>query len=355
MQDFKRYARQIVLCGIDFEGQAKLMKAKVALIGLGGLGSPVAYQLAGMGIGHIRLIDRDIVSLSDLNRQYLYNPSNVGEFKAEVAAARLSEFNPEIEIVPYPLAVTEFNIEDLIKGCDVVLDTTDSIAARYIVNRACLKLGIPYIYGAGIENNGLVFTVIPNKTACLECLFPGLKDEDLPKCSNVGVNPPILSLVAGIQVSEATKIIMKKEPQLANRILILDLQNLSFDFMDVKQREDCSACRNPELHSENKHIHIFEESKGIFYIYPPSKIDLDLSKIENELRYEGMENIIRTKYSVRFKALEGALFNISKYGFAVVRYDVKNSGKENMKDLYLSIYEKILFKERKLEGAAAKL
>jgi Dinucleotide-utilizing enzymes involved in molybdopterin and thiamine biosynthesis family 2 len=134
------------------KGQEKIFKAKICLIGLGGLGCPILQQLVSMGIGFLRIVNRDVVSITDLHRQYLYKPEDAGKMKVEVAFERLKALNPGVEIDPKPIATTVYNVEETIKDFDLVIDSTDSIRARYLVNRACLKLGIPYIYGAAIEN-----------------------------------------------------------------------------------------------------------------------------------------------------------------------------------------------------------
>ena len=151
-RNLERYARQIMLSSIGIEGQEKIFKAKICLIGLGGLGCPISQQLVSMGIGFLRIVDRDVVSITDLHRQYLYKPEDAGKMKVEVAFERLKALNPGVEIDPKPIATTVYNVEETIKDFDLVIDSTDSIRARYLVNRACLKLGIPYIYGAAIEN-----------------------------------------------------------------------------------------------------------------------------------------------------------------------------------------------------------
>ena len=197
------YSRQIVLADIGYDGQLKLRDAKVCLVGVGGLGSPVALKLAGMGVGYLRMIDRDIASRSDLHRQHLYDADSIGLPKVEVAFQKLSRLNPDVTLDPVPESLNSVNAEQLLSGMDLVIDGLDRPEPRYILNRTCNKLKIPYIFGAAIEAFGNVSTILPGQTFCLECFMPGLKDEDLPVCGVVGVHPSILGIVSSAQVSEA--------------------------------------------------------------------------------------------------------------------------------------------------------
>jgi Dinucleotide-utilizing enzymes involved in molybdopterin and thiamine biosynthesis family 2 len=349
-KNVERYARQLILQNIGFEGQNKIFNAKVCLIGLGGLGSPVAYQLVGMGIGFLRIVDKDIVSLTDLHRQYLYSSNDVGRLKVEAAKERLKSLNPEVQIEAIPVSVTDFNVEDIVTGCNVVIDCTDSINARYLVNRACLKLGIPYLYGAAIENQGSAFTVLPGKTACLECIYPGLSDDDLPKCSIVGVNPPILSIIASVQVSEAIRVITNKQPVLAGKILLVDLQNLIFDYIDIKRSEKCEACSNyPNVKinkiSKNFEIGCAREGKGIFYLSPYNNIKLDLNELNKRLKEAGYKELNKSELSITFMIEEGIKFNLNNYGFCVAQVDFEKANQEGFEKKLIDTYRKIIYEK----------
>ncbi|MEM2897058.1 MAG: HesA/MoeB/ThiF family protein, partial [Candidatus Bathyarchaeia archaeon] len=190
-EELDAYSRQIVLTDIGYEGQLKLKNSKVAIVGLGGLGSISSMKLAAMGVGYLRIIDRDIVSMSDLHRQHLYDMSLVGYPKAEAAYRKLRVLNPRISIEPIANSLNTLNAIELINGVNVVIDGLDAIETRYLLNRACQKLKIPYIFGSAIEAFGNVSTIIPEETACLECFYHGLKDEVLPKCGTIGVHPSI--------------------------------------------------------------------------------------------------------------------------------------------------------------------
>ena len=154
---------------------------------------------------------------------------------------RLRKINPQVEIEAVPTSVTIYTAEDLVKGSDIVIDALDSIEARYALNDACIKQNIPFIYAGALGMLGSVCTILPNKTACLRCMFPKLEEDEMPTCSTEGVNINIM-LVSGIQVSEAVKLITGQQPTLANTLLYVDLTNLSFEKIQMLRYEDCPSC-----------------------------------------------------------------------------------------------------------------
>jgi molybdopterin-synthase adenylyltransferase len=241
-EELQRYSRQVMLEEIGFEGMEKIRSAKVCIVGAGGIGNPVATQLVAMGVGKVRIVDRDVIEVTNLHRQHLYTDDDIGRVKVEAAAERLRKLNPTVDIEPVPTSVTKFTAESIVKGFDVIIDALDSIDARYALNDACLKLNIPFIYAGAIGVTGTVCTILPNKSACVKCRFPELKEEEMPACSTEGVHPSILYLVAGVEVSEAIKIIMGKEPDLVNTIFLMDLGNLTFDKVKIKRADECPAC-----------------------------------------------------------------------------------------------------------------
>ena len=241
-KDMIRYSRQIMLEEIGYVGMEKLKDAKICVVGAGGIGNPVVTQLVGMGIGKIRLVDRDVVEISNLHRQHLYTDLDVGKVKVEAALERLQKMNPGVDIEAIPISVTPFTAEDIIRDCNIVIDALDSIDARYALNDACLKLRIPFIYGGAIGMVGSVCTILPYESACLRCIFPELSEEEMPTCSTEGVHPSILYLVAGAQVSEAIKIVVGQQPSLVNKLLYIDLNDLVFDKIQMNRHDECSSC-----------------------------------------------------------------------------------------------------------------
>jgi adenylyltransferase/sulfurtransferase len=241
-EDMQRYSRQLMLEEIGFEGMEKLRSAKVCVVGAGGIGNPVITQLVAMGVGKLRIVDRDVIEVTNLHRQHLYTDDDIGKVKVEAAAERLRKLNPGVEIEPVPTSVTKFTAENIVKGFDLVIDALDSVDARYALNDACIKHNIPLIYAGAIGVTGSVSTILPNNSACLRCMFPELNEEEMPACSTEGVHPSILYLVAGIQVSEAVKIIKGQQPTLVNKLLYIDLNELSFDRVQMFRQEECPSC-----------------------------------------------------------------------------------------------------------------
>ncbi|HZE78260.1 MAG TPA: ThiF family adenylyltransferase [Nitrososphaeraceae archaeon] len=240
--DMQRYSRQIMLEEIGFAGMERLRNANVCIVGLGGIGNPVATQLTAMGIGKLKIIDRDVVEISNLHRQHLYREEDIGKVKVEAAAERLKKINPAVEIEAVPISITKYTSNSIVKGADVVIDALDSIDARYALNDACIKYNIPFIYAGALGMLGSVCTILPNESACLKCMFPVLTEDDMPTCSTEGVHPSILYLVGGIQVSEAVKIIIGQQPSLVDKLLYIDLRELSFEKIKMSKQEECTSC-----------------------------------------------------------------------------------------------------------------
>jgi molybdopterin/thiamine biosynthesis adenylyltransferase/molybdopterin converting factor small subunit len=246
-EDMQRYSRQIMLEEIGFTGMEKLRNAHVSVIGVGGIGNPVVTQLTAMGIGKLKIIDRDVIEISNLHRQHLYTEEDIGKVKVEAALERLRKLNPQVEIEAVPTSVTSYTVESLVKGSDVVIDALDSIEARYALNDACIKQNIPLIYAGALGMVGSVCTILPNKTACLRCMFPALEEDEMPTCSTEGVHPSILYLVGGIQVSEAVKMIIGQQPSLANTLLYVDLTDLSFEKIQMSRYDGCPSCGSKKI------------------------------------------------------------------------------------------------------------
>ena len=246
-EDMQRYSRQIMLEEIGFAGMERLRNAHVSVIGVGGIGNPVVTQLTAMGIGKLKIVDRDVIEISNLHRQHLYTDEDIGKVKVEAALERLRRLNPQVEIEAVPASVTTYTAENLVKGSDIVIDALDSIDARYALNDACIRQNIPFIYAGALGMLGSVCTILPNKTACLRCMFPELEEDEMPTCSTEGVHPSILYLVSGIQVSEAVKLITGQQPTLANTLLYIDLTSLSFEKIQMSRYEDCPSCGSKKI------------------------------------------------------------------------------------------------------------
>ncbi len=323
-QEIERYARQITLQDIGLEGQIALRKAKVSLIGIGGLGCPAALQLVGLGVGSLKIVDRDIVSKSDLHRQYLYTSEDIGLPKVEAAFNRLSKLNPDVKIEAIPESFSSSIAHDVLGDSDIVIDGLDRMAPRYILNRACVDIGIPYVFGGALELRGNVFTIIPGETACLECIYPGIDDDRMDRCAVVGVHPSILGLISSIQVSETTRIITGKKPHLAGKLWYADLSNLSFDLIPITRVDECSACGSEKGNSEIINASSIEETcardgRSTFVIKPKNKIDIEIPLLGKKIEVLGYRLITKSKLGISFEYNARIKVNILKSGIGIIQ------------------------------------
>jgi len=240
----ERYQRFVVLRDVGKEGLQRIRKSKVAVIGIGGLGSISATKLVTLGFEHLRIVDPDVVDATNLQRQFLYREKDVGKLKVHLAAQRLQPLNPEVTIEPIEAQLSKETVDDLVKGMDVIIDGLDRFAPRYILNDACCRHRIPYVFAGALGATGNLTTILPGKTACLECIYGGVDDAQQPTCHTIGVYPTLLGVVANIQVHEALRIILGHSPRLAGQLLFVDLSSLRFDQFPIARHEDCAACRN---------------------------------------------------------------------------------------------------------------
>jgi adenylyltransferase/sulfurtransferase len=234
----ERYDRQIMIYGFGEAGQEKLKKAKVFIAGAGGLGSPAAIYLAAAGIGTIRIADHDTIELSNLNRQVLHWEENVGRRKVDSAAAKLRKLNPEIKIETIADTITEANVLKLVGDADLIVDAMDNLPTRYILNKAAIAKGIPFFHGAVYGFEGRAMTVIPGKTACLNCLYHNVKvpKEKFPV---IGVTPAVIGC---IQATEVIKYLTGLGELLTNRILNYDGLKMRFTEFTIKPDPNCDHC-----------------------------------------------------------------------------------------------------------------
>ena len=322
-KELDRYSRQIMLEEIGYQGQLKLKQAKVCVVGVGGLGNPIVTRLATMGVGNIRIVDRDVIELSNLHRQTMFNEDDVGQVKVETAAKKLRKLNPDIVIEELPVSINDYTAIDVVDGCDVVVDALDSVDARYALNKACIEKKIPFVTGAAVGVTGQSFTILPNESACYHCLFPALDEDSMPTCSIEGVHPSILSIIGGIEVSEAVKIITGKEPSLKDRVLHVDLENLIFNFTKVSRVEECSVCGAGTKQEKAKEELILEElcgrnkGKRTFSITPTYHVELDVAAITSVAKESGftVENLGDLGLSLRTNDLS---VSFMKSGSAVL-------------------------------------
>ncbi len=256
-KDLTRYKRQTIFPGIGEEGQHKLLEARVLVVGCGATGTVIANHLARAGVGHLTVADRDFIELNNLQRQLLYDEHDLAENLPKAAAAerKLRAINSEIEVRGLVTDVNAENIEALIAGMTLVMDGTDNFETRYIVNDACVKHGIPWIYTGAVSSYGMSQTIIPGETACLRCLFADIPPAgSVATCDTAGVVGPLVSVVASISATEAIKL-MVGQGDLNRGIIHADVWYNTYEqFANGGPREDCPACgqRNFEFLNQER-------------------------------------------------------------------------------------------------------
>ncbi len=250
MSDFtedqlQRYSRHIILPEVGGKGQRKLLKAKVFIVGAGGLGCPVGYYLAAAGIGTIGIIDNDTVELSNLQRQIAHNTKTVGMLKIDSAKATFETLNPDVKVVGIKERISKDNILDLIKDYDVVVDGSDNFPTRYLVNDACVIAKKPLVSGAILKFEGQVTTIVPGEGHCYRCLFEEMPPPGLvPSCQEAGVIGAIPGVVGSLQAIEVFKLILGKGNVLKNTLLIYDALKTTFRRVKIPKNPDCPVCGN---------------------------------------------------------------------------------------------------------------
>lgn len=301
----KRYSRQILFPGIGRDGQEKLLNSRVLLVGCGALGAAHAEMLARAGIGTLRIVDRDFVEYTNLQRQTLFKEEDAANRtpKAVAAKQRISEINSEIEVEEIVADVNNSNIESLIDGCDLVMDGTDNFQARYLLNDACVKHGKAWIYGAAVSSYGTTMTIIPDETPCLRCIFDEMPDAgSSPTCDTAGVIMPIVASISAVQVSEAIKLLTGQRDVLHGSLMQIDVwQN---DWRKIKlsgPNPDCVTCGKREfefLDAESQEFAAVLCGRDAIQIAPAQAVALDLKTLADKLN--GLGEVKQNEYLVRF-------------------------------------------------------
>jgi adenylyltransferase/sulfurtransferase len=235
---YERYIRQIVLSQIGEEGQKKLAHAKVAVVGAGGLGSPILTYLVAAGVGRIKIIDSDIVSLSDLNRQFLYTDKDIGHSKAITAMDKLKALNGEIGIIGRSVYLTDENGATHLTGYDLILGAVDSFEARSVINRASIALNIPYIDGSVSGFNGFVMFSCPGTTPCFNCVFPDKPKKD----KSTGILGVIAGTIGTMEANLALQWLLSGNNPIKDKLLVYDGLKFNLNSISIRRDGNCPAC-----------------------------------------------------------------------------------------------------------------
>lgn len=294
----ERYSRQILFNGIGATGQRRLLQSRALIVGCGALGSAQAESLARAGVGKLRIADRDFVEASNLQRQTMFTERDASERmpKAIAAANHIREINGEIEVEPEIADVNHSNIERLIKDCDVVLDGTDNFATRYLINDACVKHEVNWIYGAAVGSYGVTMTIQPHQTPCLRCVFEEAPPAaSAPTCDTAGVIMPIISLVAAVQVAEALKLLTGQHENLHGALMQFDVWRNEWRKINPgPPSPECPTCALG-------HFQTLEAASGDFAAVLCGRNAVQISPAQaTQLNFEELADRLRVTGEVKF-------------------------------------------------------
>lgn len=317
---YNRYSRQIILQNIKKEGQMKFLDSKVAVVGCGALGTVAANNLARAGVGTISIIDRDFVELNNLQRQMLFDENDVGKPKALAAAEKVKSINSEIEVEAVVKDLNHTNAEDILEGSDVVLDGTDNILTRMLMNDVCVKQEIPWIYTGAIGTSGMTMNIIPGK-ACLRCLYPTIpKIGSLPTCDTMGVLNTITVIMGSMETTEALKILLENSKEgTDSNLIVYDAWNNSFDDVIVRKNEECPCCVENNydyLDTEDREVITSLCGRNAIQITPADPKELSL--LEMAYKLEPLGKVKNTPFILIFKT-EKEEISLFKDGRAIIK------------------------------------
>lgn len=322
-----RYSRQIRFARIGRDGQASIGASRIAIVGAGALGSVLSQHLVRAGVGYVRVIDRDVIEWSNLQRQMLYTEQDAADLlpKAEAAAKRLRAMNSSVQIEPVAADLTAANAEELLAGVDLVLDGSDNFTVRYLINDYSLKHHVPWIYGGAVGATGMTMTFIPGETACYRCLFPdppppGTTDT----CETAGVISPIIDVIASVQATDALKLLSGNANALHRTLFQVDLWNHSWLPLDMShaKRVDCPACSKKHYefleHIEQETVAVTLCGRDSVHLTPGRHaITLDLEALAVQLSSAGQ--ISRNAYLLKVHLPGNMTFVLFQDGRAIVQ------------------------------------
>ncbi|HEX8722550.1 MAG TPA: ThiF family adenylyltransferase [Pyrinomonadaceae bacterium] len=303
----ERYSRQILFDGIGGEGQRRLRASRVLVAGCGALGSAQVEMLARAGVGRLRVVDRDFVEESNLQRQTMFAERDARDRspKAAAAARRVAEINSDVECEAFVADLNQSNVERMVEGCDVVLDGTDNFATRFLVNDACVKHNVAWVYGAAVGSYGVTLTVRPRVTPCLRCVFPEVPAAGTaPTCDTAGVIMPIIAVVAAVQVTEALKLLTGRVEDLHGGLMQFDVWRNEWRRIGAGARAaDCPACalgRFEALEAETGELATVLCGRDAVQVTPRGDAALDLDALAARLSAAG--EVKSNEYLVRLRA-----------------------------------------------------
>jgi sulfur-carrier protein adenylyltransferase/sulfurtransferase len=315
-EEVQRYSRHLIMPEVGMEGQLKLKRARVLTIGTGGLGAPLGLYLAAAGVGHLGLVDFDVVDNSNLQRQVTFTTADVGKSKSEAAKARLSALNPSIEIVSYETRLTSDNALELFRDYDIIVDGTDNFPTRFLVNDACVLLGKPNVYGSIFRFEGQATVFGYPGGPCYRCLYPEPPPPGLvPSCAEGGVLGVLPGIVGSIQAMESIKLILGTGEPLVGRLLLFDALAMRFRELKLKRNPECPMCGD---HRTITKLIDYEEFCGIRGEEAPAMTDgmLEISATELKARQDRGDNLfvldVREPHEYQICNLNGKLIPLGE-------------------------------------------
>ncbi len=322
MKDLHRYRKQILLKEIGEFGQRRLMESRAAVIGCGALGSIISNTLVRMGVGSIVIADRDYLELDNLHRQILYDEDDVRSNlpKASAAAIKLGKINPDVVIEPVVADINAENICDIIRGADCVIDGTDNFETRFLINDACHRMNIPWIYGGVVGTHGMSYTILPGETACFRCFMrdlPGPGENET--CDTVGVLATAVSIIASIETTEAVKILSRRRGDLNRELVTIDAWSGSYKTFKLKKDDDCPLCGKGEydfLDERSLSKAVSMCGSNAIQITPGKKITIGFDEIAGRLSVIG--SVIRNEHILKFSA-DGSDITLFRDGRAIIK------------------------------------
>jgi molybdopterin-synthase adenylyltransferase len=323
--DLSRYSRQILFDGIGEEGQRRLLASRVAVVGMGALGTVLANHMVRAGVGYVRVIDRDFVEASNLQRQMLYHEEHAAEGlpKAIAAAETLRRINSGVTVEPVIADLTWSNAEELLSDVDLVLDGTDNFQVRFLINDVCVKHGIPWVYGGGVSANGMSMPVIPGETPCLRCLFDSAPAPGTTQtCDTAGVLGPIIHIVASYQAVEAMKILVGAQDKVRRTMLNVAIWDYATHSIDISRakRPSCPCCgegRYEYLEPQAVESTTSLCGRNTIQISPSEPWNVDLPALAARLQASG--KVDTNKFLVRFYAKDDVRLVIFPDGRVLVQ------------------------------------
>lgn len=303
--DLSRYARQIIFPAWGEAGQRRLLDATVVVIGCGATGTVIANHLARAGAGRLRIVDRDFIELNNLQRQVLFDEQDIADGlpKAEAARRKLARINAQIAVEGIVADVTPDNVLDLLAGADLVMDGADNFETRFLVNDACVKLSIPWIYTGVIASYGMTMTIRPGATACIRCLLGELPAPGIaPTCDTAGVLGPAVAVVASIATGEALKLLAGFGELNTNTLLNFDLLDNSLERFEVLRRPDCPTCGQRDfefLHAATGTRTVTLCGRDAVQISVAGRPAVDLAALASRLRQSGVAQVAANPFLLR--------------------------------------------------------